>query len=47
MTTVHSFKMFATCHPVTQHCIAEQNAVLNRQIVQYGLLLPGSRDIQI
>lgn len=47
MTTVHSFKMFGTSHPVTQHYISEQNPVLNREIVQYGLLLPGNGDIEI
>jgi len=47
MTTVHSFKMFGISHPVTQHYISEQNPVLNREIVQYGLLLTGSGDTQI
>jgi len=39
--------MLGTSYPVTQHYISEQSPVLNREIVQYGLLLPGSRVIQL
>ena len=39
--------MLGTSYPVTQRYISEQSPVLNREIVQYGLLLPGSRVIQI
>ena len=39
--------MLGISYPVTQHCISEQSPVLNRETAQYGLLLPGSRKIQI
>jgi len=42
MTTLHSFKMFGTSHPVTQHRIQYLT-----DIVQYGLLLAGSGGIRI